>query len=317
MISVVVKRKTLEADNIVSFELEAENGEALPRFSAGAHVDVQLGDGLTRQYSLVNSCQENHRYMLGVLLDSNSRGGSKYMHENVIVGSKLQISEPRNLFSLAHDAKRSLLFAGGIGITPILCMAERLAHVDADFELHYCARTQNSMAFVDYLKESSFSDRVHFHFDDGLPEQLLATAQVLASPNTDKHLYVCGPGGFMDHVLGEAETMGWSSECMHREYFSAQVDEAATSEGFEVKLASTGQVFQIPEEKSVADVLINAGIDIPVSCEQGVCGTCLTRVLEGQPDHRDMFLTDDEHEKNDQFTPCCSRSKSAVLVLDI
>lgn len=316
MIDVVVVSRNNEAQGICTYELASTDGSALPAFSAGSHIDVHLPGGLIRQYSLCNHPDEQHRYLIGVLKDPASRGGSQSLHEQINSGDCLRISEPRNLFPLAHEARRSLLFAGGIGITPILCMAERLAHNGADFELHYCARSGERAAFVERLRNSSFADRVFMHFDEQ-PETAMNAAQVLANPQPGTHLYVCGPGGFMQHVLDSARAQDWQEHVLHREYFAAAPVDSSNDGSFSVKVGSTGQVFDIPADKTVVQVLESHGIDIPMSCEQGVCGTCLTRVLEGVPDHRDMYLTDDEQACNDQFTPCCSRSKSPLLVLDI
>ncbi|KFX71726.1 Vanillate O-demethylase oxidoreductase [Pseudomonas taeanensis MS-3] len=317
MIDVTVTRKNLEAEGIYSFELARADGRALPPFSAGSHVDVHLPNGLVRQYSLCNHPDEQHRYQIGVLLDPASRGGSRLMHELVDEGTLLRISEPRNLFPLAHGAKRSLLFAGGIGITPILCMAERLAQIGAQFQVHYCSRSQTRTAFVELMQGACFADRVNFHFDDRGDEQKLNAGQVLAGYTEGDHLYVCGPGGFMAFVLAQAQAAGWPEASLHREYFSAEPQVHANDGSFEVQLASSGRCLQIPADRSVADVLLEAGIDLPLSCEQGICGTCLTRVLEGEPDHRDMFLTVEEQARNDQFTPCCSRARTPRLVLDL
>lgn len=316
MIDVVVVSRKNEAQDICSYELASADDTALPGFSAGAHIDVHLPGGLIRQYSLCNHPEERLRYLIGVLKDPASRGGSQCMHEQINTGDRLRISEPRNLFPLAHEAKRSLLFAGGIGVTPILCMAERLAHSGADFEMHYCARSSERAAFVERIKSSPFADRVFLHFDEQ-PETALNAAKVLANPQEHEHLYVCGPGGFMQHVLDSAKAQGWQEDCLHREYFAATPTDTSNDGSFSVKVSSTGQVFEIPVDKSVVQVLESHGIDIAMSCEQGICGTCLTKVLEGVPDHRDMFLTEDEQARNDQFTPCCSRSKSPLLVLDI
>lgn len=317
MIDVLVTRKQREAQGIYSFELTAIGESVMPSFSAGSHIDVYLPNGLVRQYSLCNHPDERHRYQIGVLLDPNSRGGSLCMHEAVSEGSPLRISEPRNLFPLEHEAAYSLLFAGGIGITPILCMAERLANAGKAFELHYCGRSAAGMAFVERLRESGFAASVHLHMDDGEAAQRLNTAQVLADANPTHHVYVCGPTGFMEHVLGTAREQGWQDAQLHREYFTVAQADAADSASFEVQLASSGRCLQVPADRSVAEVLLDAGVDVPLSCEQGICGTCITRVLEGVPDHRDMFMTEAEHARNDQFTPCCSRAKSARLILDL
>jgi vanillate O-demethylase ferredoxin subunit len=167
---------------------------------------------------------------------------------------------------------------------------------------------------------SPFASRVHFHLDDGSDEQKLNAAALLAKPMPGTHLYVCGPGGFMDYVLGAAKQAGWSGSCVHREYFSAPTSASPASARdteFEVKIASSGQVITVPPDSSVLQALARHGIEIPVSCEAGVCGTCITRVLDGEPDHRDVYMTDAEHAANDQFTPCCSRGKSKRLILDL
>ncbi len=316
MIEVVVKSRHNEALDICSYELVCAQGGELPGFSAGSHIDVHLPGGLIRQYSLCNHPQERHRYQIGVLKDAASRGGSQSLHEQINNGDRLLISEPRNLFPLVPEGARSLLFAGGIGITPILCMAEHLAASGADFELHYCARSSERAAFVERLKGATFADRVHLHFDEDVDSRLDA-AKVLANPRADLHLYVCGPAGFMQHVLDSAKAQGWGEAQLHREYFAAAPVDTAGDGAFQVKLGSSGQVFDIPADKTVVQVLESHGVEIALSCEQGICGTCLTRVLEGVPDHRDLFLTEEEQAANDQFTPCCSRSKSALLVLDL
>ncbi|GAB7530538.1 PDR/VanB family oxidoreductase [Pseudomonas sp. 3A(2025)] len=318
MIDVVVISRKEEAPGICSYELARADRSPLPAFSAGAHIDVHVpGDaGWVRQYSLCNAPSEQHRYQIGVLDDPASRGGSATIHRLLQAGMHLRISEPRNLFELATDARRSLLFAGGIGITPILCMVEHLAATDADFELHYCVRARDKAAFINRLQASAFADRVFVHVDEE-PASVLQAASVLAGPQPDVHLYVCGPGGFMQHVLDSARAQGWSEANLHREYFAAAPVDTSADGSFSVKVNSTGCVFEIPKDQSVIQVLELHGIELPVSCEQGVCGTCLTGVLEGIPEHRDMYLTEEEQALNDQFTPCCSRSKTPLLVLDI
>jgi vanillate O-demethylase ferredoxin subunit len=315
-ILVKVVEKTREAKDIFSYELVGESGVVLPPFSAGAHIDVKVGDKLTRQYSLCNSPSEPHRYVIGVLKDAQSRGGSVTMHEDVDVGDTLEISAPKNHFPL-EVAPHTLLFAGGIGITPILCMAERLAEIGADFHMHYCTRGPDRTAFYERIRNARFADRVAFHFDDGAPEQKLDLLRILREAPSDTHVYVCGPGGYIDYVKDAARSMGWSGDRVHFEYFGASP--AALVEGgqFEVKLASSGASYVVAAHRTVLQVLQDEGIEVPVSCEQGVCGTCITRVLEGTPDHRDLYFTDDEKAANDRFTPCCSRSKTPVLVLDL
>jgi vanillate O-demethylase ferredoxin subunit len=293
------------------------NGHPLPAFSAGSHVDVQLPNGLTRQYSLCNDPAESHRYLIGVLRDPATRGGSQAMHDLVNAGDVLQISAPKNHFPLAHEARRSLLLAGGIGVTPILCMAERLAIGGADFEMHYCTRSRDRTAFHDRIAASAFAARVQFHFDDGDAAQKIDIASLLAAPQPGVHLYVCGPMGLMDAVLGTARANGWPQAQLHYEFFNAEVVHADSDASFEVQLASSGRIVVVPKDQTVVQALAAAGVEVQTSCEQGVCGTCLTRVLEGVPDHKDMYLTPEEQAANDQFTPCCSRARSLRLVLDL
>jgi vanillate O-demethylase ferredoxin subunit len=315
-IVVKVAKRTREAEDILSFELASMDGRPLPPFSAGSHIDVQLGSGLVRQYSLCNDPTEIHRYQIAVLRDPNSRGGSVAVHDSINVGDVITISEPRNHFPLT-PARHYLLFAGGIGVTPILCMAERLAQIGADFRMHYCTRSIERTAFHDRIRAAAFADRVQFHFDTGLAEQKLDLEAALSSAQPDTHIYVCGPTGFIDFVTSTARAKAWPGDHVHVEYFGAAPQETSGDVAFDVKIASSGKTYTIAADKTVTTALLEHGIDIPVSCEQGVCGTCITRVLEGEPDHRDLYFTDDEHAANDQFTPCCSRARSKVLVLDL
>jgi vanillate O-demethylase ferredoxin subunit len=319
-LQVRVARKTTEAEGIVTLELAAQDGKALPAFSAGSHIDVHLphsSGGLIRQYSLCNDPQETHRYLIGVLLDAASRGGSRAVHEQVKEGDALTISAPRNHFALAHEAKQHLLLAGGIGITPLLCMAERLQATGADFALHYAARAPERTAFRQRIAAAPFASRVQFHYDNGDAAQKLNLDALLKQATPGVHLYVCGPKGFMDAVLNQARATGWPEAQLHYEFFGAEVTAQEGDASFEVQLASSGRVVVIAKDQTVVQALTAAGVDVMISCEQGVCGTCLTRVLEGVPDHRDSYLTPEEQAANDQFTPCCSRSKTPRLVLDL
>ena len=315
-LTVKVLRRTQEAEGIVAFELARPDGAALPAFSAGSHIDVQLPGGVTRQYSLCNDAAEQHRYRIAVLRDPASRGGSNAMHDAVKEGDTLTISEPRNHFPLVHAGK-TLLFAGGIGVTPLLCMAQRLAAIGADFEMHYSTRSPERTAFRQEIAGSPFAARVQFHHDDGEAAQKLDLARVLGQPAPGTHLYVCGPTGYIDFVVNTAKGLGWPAEQIHLEYFGAAAQDTSGDRAFQVKVASSGATYEVPAGETVVQALGKHGIEIMVSCEQGVCGTCITRVLEGECDHRDMYFTDEEKAKNDQFTPCCSRAKSPLLVLDL
>ena len=313
-IDVRVAAKVCEAEGICSYELVRVDGAPLPPFEAGAHIDVHLGDGLVRQYSLCNAPHETRRYLIGVLRDPGSRGGSAAMHDAVHAGSVLTIGVPRNHFPLV-DAPRTLLLAGGIGVTPMLAMAEALAAKGAAFEMHYCARSPERAAFRERIAASSFAEQVHFHYDSDAAQRLDLPA-LLAAP-ADTHLYVCGPAGFIEHVLAAARERGWPDAQLHVEYFAGAAIDTAGDQPFEVKLASSGQTFTVPAGRSVIRVLAEQGIQLPYSCEEGVCGTCLIRVLDGVPEHRDLYLTDEERAANDQFMPCCSRARTRLLVLDL
>ncbi len=315
-LQVRVRTKNFEAEGVCSFELVADKERLLPEFSAGSHIDVYIEPGLIRQYSLCNAPHERDRYRIAVLLEPQSRGGSSGMHTKLKVGDILRISYPKNHFELT-SANHSLLFAGGIGVTPILSMAHTLHSIGKKFEMHYCGRSADRMAFLSEISDSLFATQVQIHTDDGPPELKFEADRFLANPSIEKHLYVCGPSGFMDYVLATARRHGWSEAQLHREYFAGADTKQSTDASFEVRLASSGKTFQIPVDKSVLDVLTSNGIDVPFSCESGVCGTCLTGLLEGIPDHRDAYLTDDERASNNQFTPCCSRAKSPLLVLNI
>jgi vanillate O-demethylase ferredoxin subunit len=312
-----VATKAKEADDIASFELVDPAGEPLPRFTAGAHIDVETAPGLVRQYSLCSAPSEQHRYLIGVLREPASRGGSAALVDTVEPGALVRTSEPRNHFALEPLATRVVLMAGGIGITPILCMAEHLATTSTPFELHYCTRSRARAAFLERITRSPFSNWTRFYFDDASGSLSLDLNETLKQPGPGDHLYVCGPNGFIEAVLGEAVRARWRHEQLHKEFFTPTADPPRADDAFEVEIASTGTRFTVPANRSVLDVLLANGIEIPMSCEQGICGACVTGVLNGVPDHRDMFMTDEEHARSDQFTPCCSRAKSELLVLDL
>lgn len=315
LLNVIVTRKCAEALDIASVELVSEDGRALPSFAAGAHVDVHLPGSLVRQYSLCNDPQETHRYVIAVLRDESGRGGSKAVHDLVREGDRIQISAPRNHFALAHEAPHHLLLAGGIGVTPILCMAERLAASGGAFDMHYCTRSRERTAFAARIEQSAFAGSVRFHHDDC--GSTFDIKQVLESAPDGTHLYVCGPKGFMDVVLDNARAAGWPESRLHYEFFAASIDLNATGKRFHVRLASSGATIEVPSDCTVVQALAANGIDVMTSCEQGVCGTCLTRVIEGEPEHLDSYLTPEEQAANDQFLPCCSRARSPLLVLDL
>lgn len=317
LLSVRVARKALETEAICRLELVADGEQPLPAFTAGAHIDVHAPGGFVRQYSLSNHPADTGRYVIGVLRESASRGGSVAMHDAVAEGDRLQISAPRNHFELAPSAQQHLLFAGGIGITPLLSMARHLAECGQDFKLHYCTRSRAHTAFLDVLAAPELACHVAHYFADGGEAQTLDPVAAFGPVREGVHIYTCGPKGFMDWVLDSARQAGWPESQLHYEFFAGEAVDLSDAGSFAVKIASTGQVIPITQEQTVTQALALCGIEIQTSCEQGVCGTCLTKVLDGIPEHKDMYLTEEEQALNNQFTPCCSRSRSPLLVLDL
>ena len=316
-LSVRVARKTMETDAICRVELVAEGDQPLPAFTAGSHIDVCLPGNFVRQYSLSNNPAETGRYVIGVLRDPASRGGSLSMHNQVAEGDVLQISAPKNHFELAKDVQEHLLFAGGIGVTPILSMARHLDSTGEAFKLHYCTRSRANTAFLETLKEPGLASHVVHYFEDEGGAQKLELGSALGQPRGGVHIYTCGPKGFMDWVLDTARKAGWPESQLHYEFFAGEEVDLSTAGNFDVKIASTGQVIPISKDQTVIQALAQCGIEIQTSCEQGVCGTCMCDVIEGEPDHRDVYFTDEEKASNEQILVCCSRAKSARLVLDI
>ena len=314
-LSVRVTRKRTEAEDICLFQLEPVGCERLPEFEAGAHIDVHLPNRLVRQYSLCNSPEETDRYQICVLRDPDTRGGSQAMHDLVEEGDTLVIGKPRNLFRLVPGAHHSLLLAGGIGVTPLMAMAWRLAGMSASFAMHYFSRSRARTAFVEPLRSVPFKDRVSHWFDDTDAGQRPAIGSLLSAAPDNTHVYVCGPAGFLEHVRKTCEAMGWPAERMHYEAFTAQPVLGGSE--FSVRIRSTGLTVPVPADKTIVEALDSHGIEIPVSCEQGICGTCVTSICDGMPDHRDQYLTDEERSQGKQFTPCCSRSLTPLLVLDL
>lgn len=314
-IEVTVHRKHPAAQNIAYLELRRTDGGDLPPFEAGAHIDLVLPGDIVRQYSLCNDPAQRDRYALGVLLEASGRGGSRAVHEQVCEGDVLRIGRPRNLFPLV-EGRHAILLAGGIGVTPILAMAEALNREDRSFELHYCGRSADRMAFRDRITDAPYAVRSRFYTDDAPPLERFDAQGVLPTADPGVHAYVCGPAGFIDHVVGTLRAKGWCDDNIHFESFSAPAP-AVDGAAFEIQLGIDGPLVAVKPDQSVAQALIAAGVDVPLSCEQGICGTCAMRVLDGTPDHHDMYFTEAEKAANDQFTPCCSRSLSPRLVVDV
>lgn len=315
-----VTAKWNETPEIAAFELSALDGTPLPAFDAGAHIDVHLRDAsgqpLVRSYSLAGNPADVTRYELGILREPASRGGSAAMHEQVQEGSVLDIDFPANHFPLAAMGQRHALFAGGIGITPMMAMATTLQARGDVFSLHYAVRSRARAAYLGRL-QSAFAGALTLHVDEEAGVHFDAAAAIAGlAPET--HVYVCGPQAFMDAVLAAARAAGVDDAHLHWEFFSndAPVHQAGDG-GFDVVIQSSGQTIRVGAEQTITQACGDAGIDILVSCEQGVCGTCITSVVEGIPDHRDVYLTPQEQADGKLILPCCSRAKSARIVLDL
>jgi vanillate O-demethylase ferredoxin subunit len=306
----------VEAPGVKSFRLVSADGRPLPPPAPGAHINVNPAPGVVRQYSLINGPDETDDYRIAVRRDSASRGGSRAMHDRLKLGDVLPISEPHNHFPLSREASHHLLIARNIGITPILAMARALAAKGEDFRLEYFTRAAENTPFLELLSGAAFAGRVRFHHGlDDAGQQALVEA-LLAERPQGAHLYVCGGRGFMDMV--KVAAADWPEEAVHREYFTANPCAwSGERQGFDVTLARRGRRIHVPPELSVAEALAEAGVAAPTSCEQGVCGTCLTRVLEGVPDHRDAVLSPLQRERGDCMAICVSRAKSAEIVLDL
>lgn len=305
-----------EAERVQSYVLEPLYGQSLPPFTAGAHIDLHLPNGLVRSYSLLNNSQERYRYVIGVQNDPNSRGGSRYMHDTLRLGEILTCGVPRNSFALYEDAPHSVLIAGGIGITPLLSMIERLATIGRSWELHYACRTRARTAFLDRLQQlaGDHPNRLHmFHAGEAGGERLdISTLVSRASP--DAHLYCCGPPSML--AAFEQAAANRPAAQNHVEYFAAR-DAAAVAGGYHLVLSRSGQEVAVEPGQTMLAALLAAGVDVAFACTQGVCGTCETGVLSGVPDHRDAYLTETERATNKTVMVCCSGSRTPMLVLDL
>lgn len=308
---------TYEANGILSFDLRRNRSDdpPLPPFTAGAHIDLLLPERRIRSYSLVNPQEERHRYFIAVSLERGGRGGSRFMHEKVRPGDVLLVREPRNGFPLKEDAQHSVLIAGGIGITPILCMVRRLVRLGRSWELHYSARSRDEAAFLDEVfrlaAEADAPLAVNLDRESG---RMLDISGIVKHSDPDAHLYCCGPEPMLNAF--EAALGSRPRENAHVERFGVPPVPASSS-GFRVLLARTGFEVTVPPGVTVLRALLDAGIDPPYSCEAGVCGMCQTRVLEGTPQHRDHVLTESEKAKGDVMMICCSGCVGERLVLDL
>jgi len=308
---VVVRDRRLVATDMLLLHLELPDGGELPAYEPGAHVTLHLQEGLERRYSLLVPYQSARtRYVICVKLESAGRGGSRQIHSNLLQGSPVRVSPPENYFPLEEDAAHSVFIAGGIGITPVLCMAARLQALGRPWELHYAARSRQYALPLDGYALAP--ERVRQYFDDR--SEKVSMDDILAKAPRGSHFYCCGPQGMLDAYRRAAGHL--PASVVHFESFGA-TDTATASESIVVTLARDGRVFQVPAGQSILDSLRSGGVELPFSCRQGVCGACETRVLSGIPDHRDMVLSEAERKANKTMMICCSRSRGGELVLDL
>ena len=300
------------ARNTLALTLEHPEGERLPAADAGSHVGLILANGLTRQYSLLESSDSitQRSYVIGVKLDPQSRGGSRYIHETMRVGDLVQVQTPRNNFPLDEDVEHTVLIAGGIGITPILCMARRLKEIGKSPRIYYSCRDRVDVAYAEELNTFEGSV-VHVDAEVGT---FLNVGEIVKREPASAHFYCCGPGAMLEAFEKACSTL--PPEQVHVEYFTAK-HQAALNGNFVVELRKSGKTLTVPEGKTILSVVREAGVPISYSCEEGVCGACEVRVLEGEPDHRDAILSDPEKASNKTMIICCSGCKSDRLVLDL
>lgn len=306
-----------EAIDVVSLKLVPKEGGNLPPVSAGSHIDVYVTETIVRQYSLCNGPDDRDHYLIAVKKEPNSRGGSLAVHERLKEGDEIRIGAPRNNFSLHQEASHHTLIAGGIGITPIFSMARHLVAGKKSFSLHYFTRSPDHTAFRAVLGSSPLTEHLHLFYalDPEAVKKYLRTTLWHRPPGG--HLYICGPSAFMD-VVEEIASHTWPPEAVHTEYFSADPRSlAGPKQAFEVVLSRSGVTVEVKEGQTIVDALAAKGIVVDVSCQQGICGTCLTGVLEGEPDHRDIFLTESEKRMGQKIMVCVSRALSPRLVLDL
>ncbi len=312
-IRVTVAAKTMVAEGIVSLELRPLRG-VLPAFQPGAHIDVALPNGLVRQYSLVNGPGETDRYIIGVKREAQSAGGSLAIHDHLKAGDLLAISEPRNNFPLRRNAEETIFLAGGIGVTPMLAMAAAMAGDGQNCRLHYFAAGPDHLAFAERL--AALGERLTSHLGLDPAGTTAALKAILSDPGPARQVYVCGPGPMLDAARSIAAEQGWPESAVHFEYFrnTHQIDDSSS---FEIALARSAVTLQVPAGKSILQVLRENGVAMASSCGQGACGTCRVKVLEGIPDHQDVYLNNTERAANTTIMTCVSRAKSDRLVLDI
>lgn len=311
-----VQKAWLETGRVKGFELVAADGGLLPPFEPGAHLPVQVRDRsgawVERYYSLLSDPADRLRYRIGVLAEPNGRGGSRYLHDAVQAGATLLAGLPANGFPLETDATHRILIAGGIGITPLLSMLHALRASGQSFELHYSARHSADLAFRQGIEDLA-GPRARFYASQEPGAPHLDLQAVLAQPQPDTHVYVCGPRPMIVAVRELAATLGWAPEQIHFESFGGAT--APDDRALNIRLARSGREIHVPAGRTILDTLLAAGIAVPHDCRRGECSLCATRVLAGEPEHRDLCLSADQHAES--MCVCVSRACSDRLTLDL
>ncbi|MDD7912024.1 reductive dehalogenase domain-containing protein [Pseudovibrio exalbescens] len=313
VLAVTVSNVEFMVDDVVRYELSLADGQPLPPFDAGAHIDVVVAPEFLRQYSLAGDPADRSKYVIGVLREDEGRGGSKLMHRIFSPGRKVFISKPINHFPLHEEASLTLLFGGGIGVTPMIAMAHRLHALGKSFELHYSMRTRTGAGFIEELQKVPWAKSVSLHVSS---EGTRADLDALINRYQDgAHLYTCGPDAYMASVLEAAARWNWPDEAVHREYFSVPDQGAYENHPFLIRLKNSGQQFEVPADRSAADVLNENGIAIPTKCSDGICGVCAATYSEGEVEHRDFVLS--QKEREGKVVLCCSRAAAENGVLEL
>lgn len=312
MMPLRVTRNEKIAEGINLFEFRDPGGKPLPEFSAGAHITIRTPNGALRKYSLCNDPAERDRYAVAIKREVSGRGGSINLIDGVKAGDELMVAPPVNDFELPQRATDFLFIAGGIGVTPFMAMIRQAQAQGKRFRLYYCSRSPETTAFIDELSAPEFKDKVFIHYDQGDPARSLDLKPILAERKNREHLYCCGPRPLMEAV--RTLTDHWSSAAVHFEAFSDAETHKATDTAFKVKLAKSGDVIDVPVTKTILEAMREHGLEVPSSCETGTCGTCRTKMLAGEADHRDLCLA--EHEKADTIMICVSRAKGDEITLD-
>lgn len=316
---VIVRSIELATPAVKIFELEPIDGLALPAYGAGAHIDVLLPNDLVRSYSLIGPLDDMSRYRIAVARDEHSRGGSVFLHDDIRPGMRLAIKGPRNHFPLIENDGPVVLIAGGIGVTPLWCMAQRLTAIGVPWRMYYACRSRAAASFVPELLNAAQRARapLSFWWDDENEGRPFDITAALADAPAEAHLYCCGPAPML--AAFRAATADRPDDRIHTESFKVEGPESALPPigNFTAVLARSGVSLEVPEGASILDACIMNGIEAPYSCYEGLCGTCETRVLEGVPDHRDNLLTPRARASNETIIICRSGSKTNRLVLDL